>query len=102
MRHIVPSFFNLLKYLQDEELDFTLVFRTFGSDLADVAEELNLFATGQHPSHPVSAPLLMGSYCRLLTCPRSSILSHPTRRRRFVRQLTQSGCPACGVRVRRG
>jgi len=52
VRHIVPSFFNLLKYLQDEELDFTLVFRTFGSDLADVAEELNLFATGQHPSHP--------------------------------------------------
>ena len=41
-------------FLQEEDLDFTIVFRTFGSDMADVAAELNLFATGQHPSYPVS------------------------------------------------
>jgi len=51
-RHIVPSFFQLLLFLQEEDLDFTIVFRTFGSDMADVAAELNLFATGQHPSYP--------------------------------------------------
>ncbi len=33
---IVPSFFNLLKYLKDNKRTFTVVFRTFGQDLPEV------------------------------------------------------------------
>lgn len=51
-RRILPSFFELLLYLQRQQRHFTIVFRTFGSDLADVADELNLFCTGQHPLYP--------------------------------------------------
>lgn len=32
--------------------DFTIVFRSFGADVADVVEEMDAFATGQHPSYP--------------------------------------------------
>ncbi len=32
--------------------DFTIVFRSFGADVAEVVEEMNAFATGQHPSYP--------------------------------------------------
>ena len=32
--------------------DFTLVFRTFGTDIAEVVDELNMFATGRHPAYP--------------------------------------------------
>lgn len=32
--------------------DFTVVFRSFGDDIADVVEEMNAFATGQHPAYP--------------------------------------------------
>ncbi len=35
-----------------QERDFTLVFRTFGSDIAEVVDEINMFATGQHPAYP--------------------------------------------------
>lgn len=31
---------------------FTLIFRTFGTDVDDVIEEVNMFATGAHPSYP--------------------------------------------------
>jgi hypothetical protein len=29
-----------------------VVFRTFGSDIQDVIEEMNMFAEGRHPSYP--------------------------------------------------
>ena len=32
--------------------EFTLVFRTFGADVAEVMDEMNAFATGQHPCYP--------------------------------------------------
>jgi len=32
--------------------EFTLVFRSFGADVAEVVEEMNAFATGQHPCYP--------------------------------------------------
>ena len=32
--------------------DFTIVFRSFGDDISEVVEEMNAFATGQHPSYP--------------------------------------------------
>ena len=36
--------------------EFTLVFRTFGADVAEVVEEMNAFATGQHPCYPEARP----------------------------------------------
>ena len=51
-RRILPSFFELLLHLQASGRSFTIVFRTFGTDLRDVIEEMNLFATGRHPSWP--------------------------------------------------
>lgn len=38
--------------MQVTNRSFTLVFRTFGSDIQDVIEEINMFAEGQHPSYP--------------------------------------------------
>ncbi len=35
---------------------FTLVFRTFGTDIVEVVDELNMFATGQHPAYPQVPP----------------------------------------------
>lgn len=51
-RRILPSFFELLLHLQASGRSFTVVFRTFGTDLREVIEEMNLFATGRHPSYP--------------------------------------------------
>ena len=51
-RRILPSFFELLLHLQASGRSFTIVFRTFGTDLRDVMDEMNLFATGRHPSYP--------------------------------------------------
>jgi hypothetical protein len=34
--YILPSFFQLLKYLKENDYSFTLVFRTFGQDLPHV------------------------------------------------------------------
>ena len=41
-----------------QKRDFTLVFRTFGTDIVEVVDELNMFASGQHPAYPqVQLPL---------------------------------------------
>eukprot|EP00457_Paulinella_chromatophora_P008077 gb/GEZN01008104.1/.p1 GENE.gb/GEZN01008104.1/~~gb/GEZN01008104.1/.p1 ORF type:complete len:257 (-),score=37.99 gb/GEZN01008104.1/:61-831(-) len=45
-------FFQFLHYLQDEKRDFAIIFRTFGDDFAEVAEEVNLFCEGKHPVYP--------------------------------------------------
>ena len=39
----MPSFFRLLKELHRRKVDFKIVFRTFGTDLAKISCELNLF-----------------------------------------------------------
>jgi len=72
---LLPSFFRLIRELRARKYDFKIVFRTFGSDLAEVssnqlmyspsikydilycmvlqvAEELNLFCSGAHPLYP--------------------------------------------------
>lgn len=38
--------------MQATNRSFTVVFRTFGSDIQDVIEEVNMFAEGRHPSYP--------------------------------------------------
>lgn len=49
---ILPSFFYTLVKLQEMKRDYTLVLRTFGSDLEDIALALNDFARGKHPHFP--------------------------------------------------
>lgn len=50
--NILPSFFHTLATLQKNKQPYTLVLRTFGSDLGDIAESLTEFATGGHPDYP--------------------------------------------------
>ena len=49
---LLPSFFELVKHLSAEKRDFAIVFRTFGTDLPEIAAEFNLFCAGEHPLHP--------------------------------------------------
>lgn len=53
---ILPSFIKFLRYLTSSYLtdrfDCRIIFRTFGSDIADVATELNSFCHGSHPIFP--------------------------------------------------
>eukprot|EP01040_Poterioochromonas_malhamensis_P010600 gene10600-11541_t len=52
-RQIVPAFFHLFESLVAQDtFDFRIVFRTFGSDLSDVVEEINDFCKGKHPLYP--------------------------------------------------
>lgn len=41
-----------IEILAAQERDFTLVFRTFGTDIEEVVDEISMFATGQHPDYP--------------------------------------------------
>lgn len=52
MAHLLPAFFRTLQVLSSSEQRFTLVFRTMGVDLTDLAEAVNLFARGKHPDFP--------------------------------------------------
>lgn len=50
--HILPSFFQLLDYistLSKEEYDVRLVFRSFGTDIFHVADEITRYCNGKHP-----------------------------------------------------
>ena len=47
--HILPSFFKMLAVLCERGTDFRLIFRTFGSDTANVVTEFNTFCNGEHP-----------------------------------------------------
>ena len=47
--HLVPSFFKMLIHLKKQKQEFSVVFRTFGSDLENVVLEFNKFCQGEHP-----------------------------------------------------
>eukprot|EP00899_Mesostigma_viride_P017433 jgi/Mesvir1/25691/Mv01890-RA.1 len=49
---ILPSFLRLLRHLHSRGRRFSVVFRTFGTDILEVAEEMNLFCVGKHPLAP--------------------------------------------------
>ena len=49
---LLPSFFNLLLHLQAQRREFTLILRSFGTDLPAVIDEINEFAEGHHPNYP--------------------------------------------------
>lgn len=46
---MVPAFFKTLIYLKKLRRDFSVVFRTFGSDIDNVLWEFNKFCSGEHP-----------------------------------------------------
>lgn len=48
-RHfLIPAFFHTISTLAAQGRDFTVVIRTFGSDISDVVEAINAFAEGKH------------------------------------------------------
>jgi hypothetical protein len=49
---MIPSFFHTLVKLQEMNIDYTLVLRTFGTDLGDIAFAIRDFANGKHPLYP--------------------------------------------------
>jgi len=53
---LIPSFLNLVLKLQQDGRDFRIIFRTFGTDGANVLKQFNLFCSGGHPSYPDVPP----------------------------------------------
>jgi len=49
---MLPSFFHLILHLQKEKREFSIAFRSFGTEVNDVAKEFNLFCEGKHPLFP--------------------------------------------------
>ena len=50
--HILPAFYRTMEYLITQDQPFTLAFRTFGSDVEEVANLVTDFARGKHPDYP--------------------------------------------------
>ena len=50
--HILPSFFHLILSLKQQNINFKIVFRTFGSDIPNIANEYNLFCENKHILFP--------------------------------------------------
>lgn len=46
--HIIPAFFRTVNDLVDADVNFNIVFRTFGVDLVTVLDDWRRFASGQH------------------------------------------------------
>ena len=46
---MVPSFFRTLMYLKKQKKEFSVVFRSFGTELDPVIWEYNKFCSGEHP-----------------------------------------------------
>lgn len=49
---MVPSFFYTIVKLKELKIDYSIVIRTFGTDLNDVALAIEDFANGKHPLFP--------------------------------------------------
>ena len=49
--HLIPSFFRTLIYLKKAKKEFSIIFRSFGSDIHNVAFEFNKFCNGDHPCY---------------------------------------------------
>lgn len=49
---MLPSFFSCLLALKEAEVDYGVVFRTFGDDIVGVSREYNAFCEGEHPLFP--------------------------------------------------
>lgn len=51
---ILPSFFNLILHLEREKRSFSIILRTFGQDIHQIAKEFNGFCQGKHPMYPTT------------------------------------------------
>merc|ERR1712118_154158 len=49
--NLLPSFLNFIRELKRSGRSFSLIFRTFGFDLARVVQELNALCEGRHPCY---------------------------------------------------
>lgn len=58
---IVPGFFHLIQHLHARGARFNLIFRTYGDDLARIAQEFNAFCEGRHPFFPLEGGPMDGS-----------------------------------------
>lgn len=81
---LLPAFFHTLFELTRQRREFSLVIRTFGTDLPEVARSVEAFAAGQHPSFPEPCPSL-----RMPSSEAKWAL------RRFDRRDAQSGMSLC-------
>lgn len=52
LSHMLPAFFDTIVALKETEQSFVLIFRTFGTDLPEIAEAVTAFANGKHPDYP--------------------------------------------------
>ena len=52
LNNMLPAFFETLKHLSQTDQKKTIVFRTMGSDLPDIAQAVTAFAQGKHPEYP--------------------------------------------------
>ena len=60
--HIIPSFFHMIIELnQRKDINYKIIFRTFGRDINTVAEELNEFCCGNHPTNKEHHPKMDGT-----------------------------------------
>lgn len=59
--HIIPSFFEAIKALiKCKDIDFKIMFRTFGTDVKNIVSEFNLFCENKHPLFPLDGYTLDG------------------------------------------
>lgn len=49
---VLPAFFECLYQLEQSQRDYSLVLRTYGTDLPSVAGAIHAFAEGKHPLYP--------------------------------------------------
>lgn len=49
--YILPSFYRFLSTLHDRGIDYRVIFRTFGTDALEVAEDYNSYCLGRHHTH---------------------------------------------------
>jgi len=52
LHHLLPALFQTLEALSSLDRPYSIVFRTMGSDLSDIASAVNVFASGGHPAYP--------------------------------------------------
>jgi hypothetical protein len=66
---IIPSFFKLLDYLFSEEvtqnIEWKIVFRSFGDDIDDVIVEINSYLSQYHPFHTIDRQKQSGEFKRV-------------------------------------
>lgn len=58
LSHMIPALFHALKTLHERDQPCRFVFRTFGTDLPEIAEAVTAFARGLHPDFPFEDPTI--------------------------------------------